>query len=173
MTIKSRLARLEKQFPPKQSEDSSEDSPAGELTAEQLLERLERWVGDVTYHPNNLFEVADPDFHKLWLAYGQLDNHYSWRRTPEGYWQLVARRFRKNRVWERRAEPDLEAARLAVLRSMVRTLEADKDSGKRVLGEFFRNCLENPSWCEGSDDTSDLEAAEDGRGSIERQNRTT
>ncbi len=109
---------------------------------------MARWIENLIYcgTPAYLFARDDPDFKNLWLAYQQADNRHRWTRRPEGGWHCHADRVPLARVCVPRAEPDVEAARLAVLRVMVRVLaEASQPAAEvpcfRALGSFLALAL--------------------------------
>jgi hypothetical protein len=133
-----RLDRLERRLPP-----PPDPPPARELTVADLEEAAQRWVYNLACcgTPTYLFARDEPDFERLWLAYHQADNRYRWTRRPQGGWYYDGR-VALTRVWVARAEPDVEAARRAVLHSMVRVLAAATEPAGhvpafRALGTFL------------------------------------
>jgi hypothetical protein len=142
--MKGRLDRLEQRLPP-----PPDPPPARQLTAAEGEEAAARWIFNLTHcgTPVYLFKRDDPDFERLWTTYQQADNRYCWTRRPEGGWIAHTGRVSLSRVWVPRAEPDVEAARLAVLRAMVRVLtRATEPAGHvpafRALGSLLALALE-------------------------------
>src|SRR5262249_41987601 len=149
VSLTTRLRRLEDLCPAPDPDSDSDSEDGRELTAEEWATRLERGIAERTYHhaPFNPFQRDGPDFARLWVGYHPAENRHCWTRRPEGGWFAHVDRVPLARVWVPRAEPDVEAARLAVLRVMVRVLAAAAEPARevpalRALGSFLASGLD-------------------------------
>jgi hypothetical protein len=113
--MKARLQRLHDRLGPP-------PPPATRLTSEELVQRLEWWLGKETYN-RGVFD-RDPAFRPAWLRYYEV-----WCRHSHGWWPL-------HTVWRPCLHAEVDAARQEVLAIMVRILER-QPRPLRFLGDLL------------------------------------